>query len=404
MKKLNPSIVAGLDIGTSKVNALIAACENETIQIIGLGIRPSYGLKKGVVHNIDATTQAIAEAVLDAERMARVKVNRVYTGIAGSHIRSFNSYGTVAIEKQEVSKTDIDRVIASAQAVAIPKDQKLLHVLPQDFSVDHQSGIRDPIGMSGVRLEARVHLVTGAVNAAQNIAKCVQKCNLEVTDMVLEQLASSQAVLTEDEKDLGVCLLDIGGGTTDIAIFENGAIQHTSVIPIAGDHVTKDIAVLLHTSIESAEKIKRQHACAVTSLIKDTAIQITTPSNQSIQDIQLKMLAEVVNARYEELFKLVKKELQACGYWDNLPAGLVLTGGAAHIKGAIELAQEVLAIPVRYGFPKYTGNMETALHHGSCATGVGLIYYGYQHTSQRNLVNPFQSIYRRMQTWFRDNF
>jgi cell division protein FtsA len=397
-------LITALDIGTSKVNALIAACTSDAVNIIALGRSPSYGLKKGIVTNIEATTQAIHQAINEAERMANTKVSRVYTGIAGSHIRSFNSYGTVAIENQEVSQQDMDRVMEGAQAVAIPKDQKFLHILPQEFIVDHQSGIREPIGMSGVRLEAKVHIVTGSVNATQNIIKCVQRCGLEVSDIVLEQLASSQAVLTEDEKELGVCLLDIGGGTTDIAVFTGSAIRHTAVIPIAGDHVTRDIAVLLHTATHSAESIKRQHACAMPDLAANEWIEIPSVSDKSTRDIAVKALAEVVHARYEELFNLVKLELQKSGYWNQLPVGFVLTGGGAHVKGVLELAAQIFDSPVRYGFPEYQGNMATTLHHGCHSTGVGLIYHGYQHTLNRVPINPLQSIYQRMRSWFQNNF
>lgn len=406
MKKQSDSfLLTGLDIGTSKVHALIAECRAPDVtNIIALGTSPSHGLKRGVVTNIEATTQAIRQAIGRAEQIANVKVNRVYTGIAGSHIRSLNSYGTVAIEHQEVTQPDIDRVMEAAQAVAIPNDQKFLHILPQEFIVDHQSGIRDPIGMSGVRLEAKVHIVTGAVNAAQNIVKCVQRCGLEVADIVLEQLASSQAVLTEDEKELGVCLLDIGGGTADIAIFSGGSIRHTAVIPVAGDHVTRDIAVLLHTSTSSAETIKRKYACAMPELAANEWIEVPRVSDHANHNVSVQALSEVVHARYEELFKLVKLELQKSGYGNQLPAGIVLTGGASHVLGGLELAAQIFDIPVRNGFPNYEGNMAATLQHGRHSTGVGLIYYGCQDTLHRMPVNPLQSIYKRMRSWFRDNF
>lgn len=404
-KKLTPSLIAALDIGTSKVHALVASYTPQGIEIIGSGISPSWGLKRGIVTNIDATIQSIQQAVTEAERMAGVKIHNVYTGIAGSHIHSLNSYGAVAIEHQEVTQKDIDRVIEAAQAVAIPADQKVLHVLPQVFMVDHQGEIREPIGMAGVRLETKVHIVTGAINAAQNIVKCIQQCGLIVDDIILEQLASSQAVLTEDEKELGVCLLDIGGGTSDIAVFTAGAIRHTAVIPIAGDQVTHDIAVLFHTPTHSAELTKRQYACALPDLVENKLIEIPDVGDRPSRTLSLKSLSDVVNARYEELFQLVKSTLQSSGYLNQLAAGLVLTGGAADVIGCIALAEKIFkGIPVRKGPIQYQGNKADILQAGSHATGVGLLYYAYQNTLQRTPVNPLQSIYGRMKAWFRNNF
>jgi cell division protein FtsA len=402
-KKSNTFLVAGLDIGTSKIHALIAQCNQHMMEIIALGTSPSEGLKRGIVMHIDATTQSIRQAIMEAEKMANVKINQVYTGIAGSHIRSLNSYGSVAIQNNEVTQSDIDAVMKSAQTVKIPPDQTLLHTLPQEFIIDSQQGIRDPLGMSGMRLEAKAHIITGAVNAAQNIIKCVQRCGVGVADVVLEQLASSQSVLTEDEKELGVCLLDIGGGSTDIALFIGGTIRHTATIPIAGDHVTRDIAVLLHASIESAESVKKKHASVFPNITKKEWIEISSMSDQMKHSIPKDALAEVVGARYEELFKLVRQELQSFGYWDQIPAGIVLTGGASHVGNALELAQQIFQKPIRHGFPHYHGNMGAMLRHGSHATGVGLICYGYQHTLNSVPVSTFQSIYQRMKSWFRVN-
>jgi len=322
----NEDIVVGLDIGTSKIVAIIAKSHNDQLDIIGLGQHPSEGLKKGVVINIEATVAAIKEAVTEAERMAGVEIKSVYAGIAGSHIKSMNSHGIVAIKDGEVTAGDVERVIDAAKAVAIPADQKILHVLPQEFIIDNQEGIKEPIGMSGVRLEAKVHLVTGGVSAAQNISKCVQRCGLVVADIILEQLASSFAVLTEDEKDLGVCLVDIGAGTTDIAVFLDGAIRHTAVIPIAGDQVTNDIAVAVRTPTPYAEDIKVRYACALQQLANpEDVIEVPGVGDRASRELASQTLAEVVEARYEELLQLVQAELQRSGFEEQCAAGIVLT-------------------------------------------------------------------------------
>ena len=336
-------IMVGLDIGTSKVVAIVAELGLEgEIDIVGIGSHPSKGLKKGVVVNIETTVDSIQRAIEEAELMAGCQIERVYAGIAGSHIRGLNSHGIVAIRDKEVFQADIERVIDAAQAVAIPADQKVLHVLPQEYVIDDQEGVKEPLGMSGVRLEAKVHLITCAVNAHQNIEKCIRKCGLEVEDIILEQLASGDAVLTEDEKDLGVCLVDIGGGTTDIAIFSEGAIRHTAVIPIAGDQVTNDIAMALRTPTPNAEEIKIKYACALGSLAQENeTIKIPSVGDRSDRDLSRQALAEVVEPRYEELFSLVQAELRRSGFEDLVAAGIVLTGGTSKIEGAIELAEEI---------------------------------------------------------------
>lgn len=404
-KKSTPELIAVLDIGTTKVNALVATLMSGRIEVIGYGTSPSWGLKRGVVTHIEATVQAIQQAIKEAEQMAAVKIHSVYTGISGNHIHSLNSYGAVAIEHEEVTQRDINRVIEAAQTVAIPADQKLLHVLPQEFMIDSQGGIREPIGMLGVRLEAKVHLVTGAVSAAQNIVKCIQLCGLSVNDIILEQLASSQAVLTEDEKELGVCLIDIGGGTTDIAVFTAGAIRYTAVIPIAGDQVTHDIAVLLHTPTPSAETIKRQYACAIVALAGEELIEISGVGERPSRTLSIQKLSEVVSARYEELFQLVKATLQSSGWLDQLPAGLVLTGGGSGVIGGAELAESVFqGMPVRNGRPYTQGKLEKPLNDGSHATGIGLLQYGYQHRMQNATRRTLLSLYDRMTSWLRNNF
>ena len=340
--------VVGLDIGTNKVAAIVAdITEDGVMEIIGIGSHPSRGLKKGVVVNIESTVQSIQRAVEEAELMAGHQISKVYAGIAGNHIRSINSHGIVAVRDREVYPQDVERVIDAAQALAIPADQKILHVLPQEYVIDNQEGVREPLGMSGVRLEAKVHLVTCAVNAAQNIEKCIVRCGLEVKDIILEQLASSYSVLTEDEKDLGVCLVDIGGGTTDIAVFTGGAIRHTAVIPIAGDQVTNDIAMALRTPTQNAEEIKIKYACALAQLARpDETIKVAGVGDKPSKELSRQALAEVIEPRYDELFTLIQAELRRSGFEDLIAAGIVLTGGASKIEGVIELAEEIFHMPV----------------------------------------------------------
>ncbi len=408
-KKVNRNLVVALDIGTSKVNALVGEIQADGIEVVGVGTYPSSGLKRGVVVNIEATVNSIQQAVGDAEHMVGSPIRHVYAGIAGNHIRSLNSHGIVAIADQEVTQDDVLRVIDAARAVAIPADQKILHILPQEFIVDHQGGIREPIGMSGVRLEAKVHMVTGAASAAQNIIKCVQRCGLEVSEIILEQLASSHAVLTQDEKELGVCLVDIGGGTTDIAIFHGGSIRYTSVIPIAGDQVTHDIAVALRISTCNAEQIKKKYACALADLDTDGDDLIEVPSgigDRLMRSINKRMLTEVVGARYEELFMLIRAELQKSGFKDHVTAGIVLTGGASNVIGCCELAEAAFKLPARIGLPQYVKGPHEIISNGIYATGVGLLLYGYQHHHEQNkpVSTKFRGVLSRMKGWFRDNF
>ncbi|MFY7698040.1 MAG: cell division protein FtsA [Legionella sp.] len=410
-KRIEKNIITGLDIGTSKIVALIGEItEQGTIEIIGIGRHPSYGLKRGVVVDIEATVNSIQRAVQEAELMAGCEVNTVFTGIAGSHIRSLNSHGIVAIRDKEVSQADIERVIDAAKAVAIPADQKILHILPQEFIIDNQGSIREPVGMAGVRLEARVHIVTGAVSAAQNIAKCVRRCGLEVNDIILEQLASSHAVLTEDEKELGVCLIDIGGGTTDIAIFLEGAIQHTAVIPIAGDQVTNDIAVALRTPSKSAEQIKIHHGCAVIEMADaNSMVEVVSINERPGRKISAKALSEVVSARYEELFRLVRHELRRSGFEDLIAAGIVLTGGASKVNGALDLAELCFEMPVRHGCAQQISGLNEAATNPSLATGVGLLLHGFQQQYEAGynsvvLNDRASSIWARMKKWFQGNF
>lgn len=412
MSPREKNLIVGLDIGTSKVVAIVGeVSENmNEVEIIGIGQHPSRGLKKGVIVNIESTTHSIQRAVEEAELMSGCEINSVYTGIAGSHIRSMNSHGIVAIRDKEVNQDDIDRVIDAARAVAIPADQRIIHILPQEYVIDNQEGIREPIGMSGVRLEAKVHIVNGAASAAQNIIKCIGLCGLEVDDMILEQLASSDAVLTEDEKDLGVCLVDIGGGTSDIAVFIEGAIRHTAVIPIAGDQVTNDIAVALRTPTQYAEDIKIKYACALTQLANaEEMIEVPSVGARPPRHLARQTLADVVEPRYEELLTLVQAVLRRSGYEDLVAAGIVLTGGSAKMDGVVELAEDVFSMPVRLGYPKYVTGLVDVVRNPIHATGVGLLLFGYKHRHERiteitQQGGNMKSALGRMKTWFQGNF
>ena len=409
-KRTEKNLIVGLDIGTSKVVAIVGEISpDEEIEIIGIGSSRSRGLKKGVVVNIESTVHSIQRAIEEAELMAGCEIHSVFAGIAGSHIRSLNSHGIVAIRDNEVSVGDIDRVIDAARAVAIPADQKILHILPQEFVIDSQEGVKEPIGMSGVRLEAKVHMVTGSVSAAQNIVKCVRRCGLEVDDVILEQLASSYAVLTEDEKELGVCLVDIGGGTTDIAVFTDGAIHHTAVIPIAGDQVTNDIAVALRTPTQHAEDIKVQYACALTQLANaEETIEVPSVGDRAARRLARQTLAEAVEPRYEELFTLVQAELRRSGFESLIAAGIVLTGGSSKMEGAVELAEEIFHMPVRIGTPQHVSGLADVVKNPIYATGVGLLLFGQRqaHTASTpvRLDGGFKGVIERMKSWFQGNF
>lgn len=403
-------LTVGLDIGTSKIVAIVGKKNSEgLVEIVGIGSHPSRGLKRGVVVNIEVTVNAIQRAIEEAELMAGCRIHSVYAGIAGSHIRSMNSHGIVAVRDREVAQADIDRVIDAAQAVAIPADQKVLHILPQEYVIDNQEGIKEPLGMSGVRLEAKVHLVTCAVNAAQNIEKCVQKCDLDVDDIILEQLASSYAVLTDDEKELGVCMVDIGGGTTDMAIFTGGAIRHTAVIPIAGDQVTNDIAMALRTPTQNAEEIKIKYACALAQLAgADETIKVPSVGDRPSRNLSRQALAEVVEPRYEELFTLIQSELRRSGFEDMIAAGIVLTGGTSKMEGVSELAEEIFHMPVRLASPQGVAGLADIVNNPMYATGVGLLMYGLKQrtTDSVPMMRPGggESVIQKIKTWFTKNF
>ena len=409
-KKTDRNLIVGLDIGTSKVACIVGEINQEgDVEVVGLGTHPSKGLKKGVVVNLETTVQSIQRAIDEAELMAGCRIHSVYAGIAGSHIISMNSHGIVAIKDKEVTQGDVDRVIDSARAVAIPADQKILHILPQEYVIDRQEGIKEPVGMSGIRLEARVHIVTGAVSAAQNIVKCIRRCGLEVEDIILEQLASSAAVLTDDEKDLGVCLVDIGGGTTDIAVFTDGAIRHTAVIPIAGDQVTNDIAVALRTPTQFAEEIKVKHAYALTQLASlEDFIEVPSLGERPIRQISRLNLAEIVEPRYEELLMLVQAELRRSGFEDLIAAGIVLSGGSSRVEGLVELAEEIFHMPVRIGLPQSISGLNEVLRNPAYSTGAGLLLFGrqqHQHGEHRRAMGPgLRGMWSRMKDWFTGNF
>ncbi|MFT6352242.1 MAG: cell division protein FtsA [Neptuniibacter pectenicola] len=409
----NSNMIVALDIGTSKVVCLVGEVNvDNTIDIVGIGSHPSRGLKKGVVVNIESTVSSIQRAVEEAELMAGCKIHSVAVGIAGSHISSLNSHGIVAVREGEVTEFDLERVIDAARAVAIPADQKILHILPQEYEIDSSEGIREPLGMSGVRLEAKVHLVTGSVNAAQNIEKCVRRCGLDVDNIVLEQLASSYSVLTEDEKELGVCMVDIGGGTSDIAIFTGGSIRHTAVIPIAGDQVTNDIAMALRTPMQHAEDIKIKYACALAQLAApDEMVNVPGVGDRPARTLSRQSLAEVVEPRYEELFNMIQTELRRSGFEELVAAGIVLTGGTSKMEGAVELAEEVFHMPVRLASPQGTRGMDDILGNPVYATSMGLLQYAHDDQGgepaqvvEVDVIERQASMLNKMKTWFQGNF
>jgi cell division protein FtsA len=402
-------ILVGLDIGTSKIACVVAeAGPDGKLDVVGIGTHPSRGLRKGVVVNIESTVESIRLAVEEAELMAGVEIKSVFTGIAGSHIRGYNSHGVVAIKGGEVTAEDVERVIDAASAMNIPADQKILHILPQEFIIDGQDGIREPVGMSGVRLEAKVHIVTGAVSSAQNIIKCCNRCGLDVADMVLEQVASSEAVLAPDEKDIGVALVDIGGGTTDIAVFLDGAIRHTAVIPIGGDHLTNDLVVGLRTSAREADQLKKKYgACMVSLVPPEDQVEVPSVGGRPPRPMPRQVMAQILEPRVEELFELVKGELQRSGFQELIAAGLVLTGGSSLLDGMTELAEEVFEQPVRLGRPTGVGGLVDVVSSPIYATGVGLVRYGWQYRQTaplrgRSGGSLFGRVWARMRQWFGD--
>ena len=408
--KEDKNLIVGLDIGTSKIVAIVAELQPEgTIKVIGLGQHNSRGLKKGMVINIESTMQSIQRALEEAELMADCKINNVFTGIAGSHIKSLNSHGMVKIKDAEVSQMDVDRVIETARAIALPADQQILHILTQEFIIDGQEDVREPLGMSGMKLEVKVHIVTGAVAAAQNIVKCIKRCGIEVSDLILQPLASSLAVLTEDEKELGVCLVDIGGGTTDIAVFKQGAIRHTAVVPIAGDQMTNDVAVAFRTPTQSAEDIKIKHGCALRQLADPReVVEVPGVDGREPRQLLVQTLAEVLEPRVVELYELVLNELRRSGMEEMIASGIVITGGSAMMRGMVELGEEIFHMPVRLGMPRHVGGLSEVVSNPRYATAVGLVLMGKQqlerHLSGQLESNSFARIMDKMKNWFQGNF
>jgi cell division protein FtsA len=405
----NKNLIVALDIGTAKVVCLVAELRSDgTLEVLGLGSHESKGLKKGVVVNIEATVSAVQRALEEAELMADCKITSAFVGIAGSHIRSFNSTGMVAIKEREVTALDVERALDTARAVNIPTDQQILHVLRQEFIIDGQEDVREPIGMSGVRLEVKVHIVTGAVAAAQNIIKCVRRCGLEVNDLILQPLASARAVLLEDEKDLGVCLLDVGGGTTDVAIFTHGAIRHTAVVPIAGDQITNDIAMALRTPTGDAENIKTRHGVALRQLADaNQMIEVPGIGERAPRSMSRQTLAEVIEPRVEELYSLVQQVLRESGFEELLSSGVVLTGGSSTMQGMVELGEEIFHMPVRIGLPKYQGGLAEVVRNPRFATAVGLLQEGVsqvQHGQLSRQSGSVKAVLARMREWFQHNF
>ncbi len=403
------NMIVGLDIGTTKTCAVVGEVTDTGIDIVGIGTHPSQGLRKGVVVNIDSTVESIKSAIEEAELMSGAEIGSVYTGIAGSHIEGMNSHGIVAVKGREVDEDDVRRAIEAAKALAIPLDREILHILPQYFIVDNQDGVKDPLGMSGVRLEAKVHVVIGAVTSVQNIIKSVNRVGLDVNDVILEPLASSEAVLSKDEKELGVAIIDIGGGTTDIAVFAEGSIKHTSVLPLGGNYLTNDIAVGLRTPMNEAEKIKIKYGCAYTPLIPaDDTIEVPSVGGRTPRKVARQILGEIIEPRVEEILRLAHREIIKSGYEDLLAAGIVVTGGTAILEGVTELGEQVFNMPVRRGVPIGIGGLTDVVNSPLYATGVGLVLYGHQNKSERVFKkregNILTGIIRRMKKWFVDYF
>jgi cell division protein FtsA len=409
MSKTKDNLIVGLDIGTTKICCIVGHVSEDGLEVVGIGTSPSRGMRKGVVINIESTVAAIRKAIREAELMAGCEIKSVFTGIAGGHIRGMNSQGVIAIKNREVTSEDLQRVIDAAKAIAIPMDREVLHILPQEFIIDDQDGIREPLGMSGVRLEAKVHIVTGAVASAQNIIKSCNRAGVDVADIVLEQLASSEAVLSADEKELGVALVDIGGGTADIAIYSDGAIKHTSVLSIGGDHLTNDIAVGLRTPMAEAEKIKQAYGCCLTSMVgKDETIEVPSVGGREPRILSRQLLAEILEPRVEEMFSLINREIIKSGYDELIASGVVITGGTAILPGMPELAEQIFNLPVRRGTPVDIGGLVDVVNSPIYASGVGLVKYGRMNSQAQKFKvgedNMFERVSKRMKEMFSDFF
>jgi len=404
------NLLVGLDIGTTKICVIVGEVYEKRIDIIGIGTHPSKGLKKGMVVNIDSTVESVKRAVEEAELMAGVEINSVYTGIAGGHIQGLNGRGVIAVKEGEITRGDIERVLDAAKVVSIPVDREILHVIPQEFIVDGQDGIRDPLGMSGTRLEVCVHIITGAVASAQNIVKCVKKAGLDTMDVILQPLASSEAVLTAEEKDLGVLVVDIGGGTTDMAVFVEGAVRHTAVLPIGGNHLTNDIAIGLRTPPHESEKLKIRYGCALTEMVKENeTVEVPSVGGRPPRIMSRQLLSEVIEPRAEEIFTLVAAEMEKAGFEDKVPSGVVLTGGTSLTPGMVELCEQILNLPTRIGIPSNLGGLIDIVRSPVYATGVGLLLYAYQNQEKRMAASRKQGgfitrIKEKMKEWAKEFF
>ena len=409
MSNQKENLIVGLDIGTTKICAIIGSVTENDLEIVGIETRPSKGIRKGAVINIESTVAAIRKAIQEAELMAGCEIHSVFAGIAGAHITGMNSQGVIAIKNREVTEEDIHRVIDAAKAIAIPMDREVIHVLPQEYIIDDQDGIKEPLGMSGVRLEARVHVVTGAVASAQNIIKSCNRADVNVADIVLEPLASAESVLLPEEKELGVAIVDIGGGTTDLAIFVDGAIKHTTVLSLGGNHLTNDIAVGLRTPMAEAERIKQAYGCCFTDMVgKDETIEVPSVGGREPRVLSRQLLAEILEPRVEEIFNLINREIIKSGYEDMIASGIVLTGGTSILPGMPELAEQVFSMPVRRGVPQGVGGLIDVVNSPVYATGVGLVVYGSQHQGMENFSRGeqglFDKVMQRMKDWFGEFF
>jgi cell division protein FtsA len=404
---LEDNLIIGLDIGTTKICAVVGELSTDGVDIVGIGTHPSVGLRKGVVVNIESTVNSIKKAVEEAELMAGCEIRSVYAGIAGGHIKAFNSHGVIAVKTREVTKNDIERVIDAAKAIAIPMDREVIHVLPQEFIVDDQDGIQDPLGISGVRLEVKVHIITGAVTSAQNIIRCANKSGLDVSDIVLESIASSETVLTPEEKELGVALIDFGGGTTDLAIFSNNCIKHTAVLALGGNNLTNDIAIGLRTPHQAAERIKKSHGCCLTSMInKEETIEVPSVGGRKPRVLSRQILGEILEPRVEEIFSLINREIIKSGFADTLASGVVITGGASLLEGVPELAEQIFNLPSRRGFPQGFGGIMDVVNSPMYATAVGLVLYGAKSVPKKKFrirdQNIFYRVMERMKRWYKE--
>lgn len=405
-------IVVGLDIGTTKVTAIVAEIVDERdVYVIGIGHAPSRGLKKGVVVNIEQTTRAVAQAVAEAEKMADIIIDYVYVGVAGAHISAFNSKGVVAIggEDKDIAQADVARAIEAAKTIAIPPNREIIHILPRAFTVDEERGIRDPVGMSGVRLEVDCHIVMGAVTSVQNLMKACHRAHLDVANIVLQPVASAEAVLSEDERELGVCLVDIGGGTTDVAIFNSGSIIHSAVIPVGGNHVTNDVAVGLRTTTARAEELKIRYGSCLPDIVDPKKpMEVVNAGGDESREVPAASLVEIIGPRVEEMFALVRAEIERSGCYDYLPAGVVITGGASQLRGLAPLAQEILGVNVRLGKPHRVKGLAEKVDSPVYSTGLGLIKYAMINRPAEDLAvegaSMFQVVLERMRTWFGELF